>query len=430
MIDLAVVFEKAETPDVLREWISETLEIVSVGDLLGYVEKGHYEREWRDLIVGAFPVVLPQVAVNAILAAEGQEAQPMRPATQGFSDGKQRLLISRMRTTYKMALGVEQADEEDVKAAKMDVLQADPERPLDPETHRRLIESWKELQGWQPVQSMKAAPKLRNRIVREFVGRCVTTHAVERCISTLMAKRPVEPERTPVGPPSASASLVYEHERPQTRGANTLLEYFACLRLLLGAYAYCGSHEVESTSHPGTKVIFFPWETAIAYVDDAMHKTLEIAIPEFQKLRWIRVRDEKTRATMASLINEGAPGGEAIQMAVVKHAHLWDMEDKTTAAETLSTRESGQDTAMEDGQSSQPRGSKRAVSAESKGNRLAFSDAKKRKICGTYNGKKGCPEPCSKGLRHTCSILASDNRACECRFGKPNHNAMNCPQRR
>ena len=147
-------------------------------------------------------------------------------------------------------------------------------------------------------------------------------------------------------------------------------------------------------------------------------------------MKWLRIRDEKTRGTMASLINEGHPGGEAIQMAVVKHAHLWDMEDKTTAADTLSTRESWQDTAMDEGQGNQPRGSKRAMSADFKGNRLAFVDAKKRKICGTYNGKKGCPEPCFKGMRHTCNIIGSHNKACECRVGSPHHTALNCPQRR
>ena len=75
----------------------------------------------------------------------------------------------------------------------------------------------------------------------------------------------------------------------------------------------------------------------MAYADDAMHKVLEVSMPEHQKIRWLRARDERTRAEMVYLINEDWPGGEALDAAVKKHAHFWDMEDKPVAANTVTT---------------------------------------------------------------------------------------------
>ena len=143
---------------------------------------------------------------------------------------------------------------------------------------------------------MKPAPKLRNRVVREFQGACMSNHVVEKCVTSLQAKKPVEPDRLPVGPPGEGAALIYEKEKPQVRRVSTVLEYFAALRLLMGTYAYCGTDLVPSQAKPGTMVEYFPWEVAHGYADDALHKCLEVAIPEHAKLRWLRLRDERARA--------------------------------------------------------------------------------------------------------------------------------------
>ena len=105
---------------------------------------------------------------------------------------------------------------------------------------------------------------------------------------------------------TGSSALVYEHTKPQTRQIHTLLEYFAALRLIMHTYAYGGGHRVESKLFPGTHVVF-PFGTALEYHDIALHKTLEIAIPEHARLRWVRYRDQRTRDEMAQLINEGMP---------------------------------------------------------------------------------------------------------------------------
>ena len=170
LANLTAVFEKADTPQELRHYLQDTLELARISDLVGYVERETYEREWKELIVGAFPIVQAREAVEARAATEDQRGHEASPAVPGFTAQQQRLLISRMRSTYKVAMGVEREEEETQKTAKEDAYQADMEKPLDPETRRRLKKQWDDLHDWQPLASMKSGPKLRNRVVREFLG--------------------------------------------------------------------------------------------------------------------------------------------------------------------------------------------------------------------------------------------------------------------
>ena len=123
LANLEAVYTKADTPVTLQKWLSETLELTRISDMVGYVEKEQYEREWRELVMGAFPIVAAQEAQEAEAASEGRLARPAQAAVAAFTDQQQRLLVSRMRTTYKVALGVEQAEEDDQKAAKQDAAQ-------------------------------------------------------------------------------------------------------------------------------------------------------------------------------------------------------------------------------------------------------------------------------------------------------------------
>ena len=267
---------------------------------------------------------------------------------------------------------------------------------------------------------MKAAPKLRNRVVREFGGKCMTNHAVEKAVTSLQAKRPVEPERLPVGPPGSEAALIYEREKPQVRKVYTVLEYFAALRLIMGTYAYCGTDLVPSQASPGSNVEFFSWEVAHGYADNVLHKCLEINVPEHARLRWLRLRDERTRAQMGHLINQGMPGGEALTQSWKDHAHLWDMEDRVTVAETQAEARTRAPSPLKRRQV-EDRRQPRAVDSrvDMRGVKLAGMDTSKRKLCGAWNGR-GCSEPCPKKARHACSIIESNGKIC----GSTDHNAV------
>ena len=424
-LSLDNLFIRAETPEVLIKFLKEDLRLKNIADLISYTAKNSYEEEWKEIIAGGFPL-RPQVAArDAVEATESAAARPAVPADPGFGIADQRLLIGRMRTTARIAFTVEDDAAEDKAAARKEQYEADMEKPLDGETRARYKRQWTSRHGWEPVPSMRGAPKLRNRVVREWANLGMTNHTVEKAVSSLQAKRPIEPDRVPVGPAGAQSVLIYERERPQTRTVNTVLEYIAALRLLVGVYAFCGTDMVSSKKVPGTTVEFFGWEIALGYADNALHKVLEVAIAESQKLAWLRRRDERTRAKMAHHINQGMPGGEALQLAWQENLYFWDMEDRATLIETRDEKPAS----LKRGRS---RSKPRAASGSKGGGQdltstikyAQFDNSKKRKLCGKYNSKSGaCATPCRNGLLHVCSVIKPNGKVCEAK----DHGAWRCP---
>ena len=126
--NLKDIYEQSGTPAVLVDFLNE-LHIETVADLIGYVEKEHFEKEWRELTEGKFPVKLPTEAQAAIEAAEGVDAWPAVLAHPGFDKGQQRILVSRMRSTYRKAMGVEKDEEDDKAGANKEAFEADMEKP-------------------------------------------------------------------------------------------------------------------------------------------------------------------------------------------------------------------------------------------------------------------------------------------------------------
>ena len=122
-----------------------------------------------------------------------------------------------------------------------------------------------------------------------------------------------------------------------------------------------------------------------------------------------------------------------------KHAHYWDMEDRPVAADTSSTLASMQDAQAAGSYGQEPRGQKRAahhmeadgknIGGKGQGKPVA-RDQHHNLICASFNGRKGCKIPCPQGHRHTCNVMAPDGKACEGRYGHPNHSAAKCPLKR
>ena len=229
---------------------------------------------------------------------------------------------------------------------------------------------------------------------------------------------------------------MYETVKPLSRAVDTPLAYISALRLITGAYAYCGTHEVPSKLHKDTLVRFFPWEVALGYADEVMDQVLNIDIPEEKKLKWVRLRDESTRGEMAQLINDGWPGGEALTEAMKSQAHYWKMEDKTVAApvisdapppniaEPLGLKRTRDDRRL--GARSQSGGvpKQRKGGNPMEGIKVISTDKRGVKYCGKYNSFRGCSRherDCPQNARHLCSFQIERGVAC----GRTDHCAVN-----
>ena len=178
---------------------------------------------------------------------------------------------------------------------------------------------------------------MRNRLWREIHQRSMTLLVVEKAQTLVDARQPQAKQRIPLGG-SGEQSLAIETQKPYKRRVETVLEYYSALRTITGLYAYCGTHEVDSRVKEGTKVRFFDWGVVLGYADDCMTRVIRINIPEADKLRWLRTRDEATRTEMVELINDGWPGGEALVTADARNAHFWKMKDGTAAAGEVTER--------------------------------------------------------------------------------------------
>ncbi|CAK0807283.1 unnamed protein product, partial [Prorocentrum cordatum] len=300
---LGDIFSGVGAPEDLTKYFVETCQLGDIHSFLDYVVRKEYESELRDIVKEKFPV-------------QGE-----------FTLESQRLFVTKARGDYRLAL--ETVATEQQKATKAEASKGeseDAEKELDPDTRKRLKETWEAVRKWTPDRSMKPAPALRNRVYREFHGQVMTLHMVEKAVTIEDVKKPLEKKQVP---PGTGADERYN--KPASKPVDSTLGYVAALRLLFGTYAYCGTHEVPSKKNSTEKVTFFDWGVGLAYCDQAMSRTLKVSIPEHAKLRWLRARDEATRTDMAQLVNEGWPAGEALTEALKREAHFWRMKDDTVA---------------------------------------------------------------------------------------------------
>ena len=148
---LAALLDEADRPDALKHWLLSTLGIRHVSDLVDYVHKDQYKEEWRSLVRRAFPVTTDQAKQKAIPAAGDTPATAAIPAVQLFPGSEQQMLVSCMLATYKVALGMQQKQAEDDKAAGS--------RTRTPRGHKRAADS----QSAQGTHTWQVSSKRANR---------------------------------------------------------------------------------------------------------------------------------------------------------------------------------------------------------------------------------------------------------------------------
>ena len=142
----------------------------------------------------------------------------------------------------------------------------DLERPLDASTLNDLETRWAEPAARPKfIHQLRPAPPFRNRIFREI--RTATNKLVHVEKVRSMDEHRVQPDPVEVsigGTQVDGTRLLLETSRRATRQIKTCLEYYSSLRLLMGTYAYCGSHMVPASGEALLReaprfVQFFTW---------------------------------------------------------------------------------------------------------------------------------------------------------------------------
>ena len=400
------ILSNTEVPEPLIQYLLVGCSLRHTTDFSSYVPQGTYETEIADIVKGKFPVVA---------AADGVE---------GFTAEQQRLYVARARAALKLAFEVQQRvkTETEKEAAKEDLSHPDMERPLDTATIERLDDEWLKKYSFRFIAHMRPAPAFRNRVFRELRMKVARLIPVEKVRSMEENKVAADPVHIEVGGSGADGGhLIYETHRKLSRHVGSLLDYLTALRIIMYTYAYCGTHLVSSQEDASKKIVFFPLEQAMGYVDEATVALGQIRLStDAERMAWLRKRDETTRSEMVSLLNDGLSGGEAIKQAWTKMAHLWVMRDGLNYVAADAPPEAQGLKRQRDDKGKGGAKGKAASSGGGQGGpraalRTATKNAKGKKLCGAFNGNKGCsldPRSCPQAGLHVCSVILPNGQIC------------------
>ena len=403
------IFTQTGTQQALQDYFVKVCGICTATDFLGYFAAGAFEAEIAEVIKSKFPVK----------AAAGE--------VPAFTAEEQRLYVARARAAFRLATEVKDRVATEASKPKEEV-HPDLERPLDNQTIQELEKIWKDVSNPKFINELRPAPAFRNRVFRELKTLNNKLIPVEKAKSQDDDKYKNEPTDVPVGGMMPDGTrLVLETTRRSNRTVTSCLEYVAALRLIMGAYAFCGSHMVQSTGEAllqdaARKVRFFTWGAMLRYCDEVMMYAVGAPVgSEVERLNWIRRRDETIRTEMAALMNEGTPGDEALATSCSKFHHMWIMRDQLTvappAAQQLAIMDyntgvkrdreepKGKGKGKDKGKNKAPR--------TDNGPRLA-STHNNQKLCGAFNSKRGCPneKSCPQRARHVCSVILPNGSVC------------------
>ena len=401
---------EADAQQEMRDYFVKTCGIRTATDFLGYFAAGAFEAEIAEVVKSKFPV---------------KEAAENVPA---FTAETQRLYVARARAAFRLATQVKDRVVAESSKPKEEV-HPDLERPLDNQTIQELEKTWKDLSNPKFINELRPAPAFRNRVFRELKTLNNKLIPVEKAKSQDDDKYKHEPTDVPVGGVMPDGTrLVLEHTRRSHRIVGSCLEYVAALRLIMGTYAFCGSHMVQSTGEAllrdaARQVRFFTWAAMLRYCDEVMLYAVGAPVnSETERLSWIRRRDEMIRTEMAALMNEGIPGDEALATSCSKFHHMWIMRDQMTVAPPVVQQLAIMDYnpgAKRDRE--EPKGGKGKGKGKDKdkrprtdnGPRLA-STHNSQKLCGAFNSKRGCPneKSCPQRARHVCSVILPNGSVC------------------
>ena len=236
--------------DQVADYIIEACGVANTTDFLNYFARANFEKEIEDMAKDKFKL------------------------TEEFEIETQRLYTSRARAAYRLAIEVsDRVKAEADKPKVQDTDHPDQERPLDPVTVEQLEKAWTELHKWKQIAPMRPAPPFRNRIYRDIKAQSCKLVPVEKVKTAEEHKTTTDPIQLTIGGAGEDGGhLIYEAPgRKSARKISSTLEYVSALRVVMGTYAFCGTHKVDSHADPAVKVTYFPWETALGVLRRSHH---------------------------------------------------------------------------------------------------------------------------------------------------------------
>ena len=129
------IWTEANVPDDLQRYLGLTCSITSIKNFLDYVVREDFQTEWKDIVMSVFPV------------------------TTEFTMEAQRMYVSKLRGSYRIALEMEDQIAEKKSKKEKDKDETDMEKPLSKDDVKELKKSWRAVHDWDPSKYMIAHPR-------------------------------------------------------------------------------------------------------------------------------------------------------------------------------------------------------------------------------------------------------------------------------
>ena len=396
-------------PAALRTYLTDTLKLDRLDDLLNFVNKAKWEEELESKLISK------AVTAKVILPEDSD------------------LALSRLRSAYDAASRAIRA-----QSGSMQGVAEDLDKPMSSERISQLDLQWKSAYpGVERLPLLQCSSSLANRIYSQWMSNQPTVAHLEKIKTALADRFLQEKQKVQIG----SAVLTLDQTAEQGLAVQTVVQLYLLLRCLCDLWAYIGSDDVQSKEDPTKKVKRMPLDVALGYADRVLVRSCQC--PVLESYEWVRKTDWLTRSRMVALMLRGWPAGEALIRAENETVE-WNMVpcpvqgyrsisleeglEKNVFAQPTSLLEEaarrGQQNSQADGTS--PGRSSGSGLGDSKKRSLPpaapTTDGKKIrtastmkggvKLCKAYNDSRRCNNArpgsaCQDGL-HVCDVIRED----------------------
>ena len=332
----------------------------------------------------------------------------------------------------------------------------DVEKALHEKTVEKHDADFKRIYNFNPLGWLKPGEKTKARVYRWLLPggtKEVFPMDVMKC-----HERPTKLEEKETVGVAKGWSLTKNQTEEKTDKSSNAWEYRNKLMTWAYAMAWAGTDEVLD---PGGKMVRqCPLDVFANYAEESHKRAIQTPDP----LKWVKERDEKTRAKMIDFMRDPdnpRPAGRALEAALDFYHNLWDISKETakisataqpsavgisqeqlkgmlraagvslgkpSLADRLTLRARDRLSGKGKGKKGKGRGSLAAPAAKGKGKKGSQSQqwsATRRpggnKICWDFNMGRctGAPGSCRKGL-HICNKLTPQGTTCNCPKGFKN----------
>ena len=352
------------------------------------IEGANIKAEWATEFLRVHHIVTLDDFIYLVTAGQWETSLADLVAACSFKND--RIAGARFKSAY---LAGSQALKQSLEVTKTN---EDPDQPLPESTTHQLNRDWDKKYSIKWEAFVDPADSLRARVYREFKKHTMSLIECRKVKSILTHSIPRAHEEVQL---QGGVKIAFDKE-VQTE-IKSVIDYYFALRTLTVAWAWGGNWMTKDRS--GKDVLMMDLSTAMSYADRAL---ADCATYGRNSMTWLSRNDLLTRGTMASLMRQQWPAGEALQEALRQHHVDWKSPVMQGALPESPPKRSAPDAMPPT-----PQDSKRARLLKADGLATISMVKGGRRLCKTWNDSRGCQNKRCENL-HQCDVKMPSGKAC------------------